>query len=99
MSDIKLFSIGGEDVTEITGCGADEAQMNAAHNHLRPLQVNTQCNRSAQGKLNQMKFEAECYLADGVNIANMTGYRLSAWLADAPVQLRDRGTSGSTRRC
>jgi hypothetical protein len=72
-------------------CGAEEAQMNAAHNHLRPLQVDTQCNRSAQGTLNQMKFEIECYLADGVNIADMTGYRLGAWLADTPRSVKGQG--------
>ncbi len=62
---------------------ADDAQMNAAEQHLRPLQVDTRCNRSEQGTLNQMKFEVECFLdRDGVNIADMTGYRLGAWLAD-----------------
>ena len=27
-------------------CGADQDQLDAAHRHLRPLQVDTQCNRS-----------------------------------------------------
>jgi hypothetical protein len=72
--------------------GAEEAQMNAAQKYLRPLQVEIGCNRSALGTLNQMKFEIECYVAhDGVNIAEMTGYRLGAWLADTPRSVKGRG--------
>src|SRR5690606_3972523 len=73
-------------------CGAEEAQMCAAHNHLRPLQVDTRCNRSEQGTLNQMKFEIECSLSHNeANIADVTGYRVGAWLADTPRTVKGRG--------
>nr|WP_020208225.1 hypothetical protein [Gilvimarinus chinensis] len=62
-------------------CDASETQMNAAQRYLRPLQVDTVCNRSEQGTLNQLKGEVEAYLDNGGNIAEMTGYALGAWLA------------------
>lgn len=62
-------------------CDASETQMNAAQRYLRPLQVDTVCNRSEQGTLNQLKGEVEAYLENGGNIADMTGYPLGAWLA------------------
>lgn len=64
-------------------CGADDAQMKAADKYLRPLQADTQSSRSELSTLNQMKFETECFLAqDPVNIADMMGYQLGAWLAN-----------------
>ena len=66
-------------------CGADDRQLDAAHRHLRPLQVDTHCNRSPQGTLNQMKKEWEYQLYDTQqNVAELTGYPTAAWLAGIP---------------
>lgn len=73
-------------------CGATEAQMGAAHQFLRPLQVGTDCNRSVQGTLNRMKSDIEHFLwYDQANIAELSGYRLGAWLADRPCGVKGRG--------
>lgn len=73
-------------------CGADDALMDAAHRYLRPLQVDSRCNRSVQGTLNQMKQDVEhivCY--DNLNVADMLGYSLGAMLADRPCGVKGRG--------
>ncbi len=73
-------------------CGAEEAHLDAAHRHLRPLQVDTQCNRSAQSTLTRMKGDLEHYLWNTqVNIADLLGYGLGAWLARSPCNVKDRG--------
>lgn len=73
-------------------CGATEAQMEAAQQALRPLQVDTDCSRSVQGTLNRMKGDIEHLLwYDQANIAELSGYRLGAWLADRPCNVKDRG--------
>lgn len=73
-------------------CGAEESQMESAHRHLRPLKVDTQCSRSAQGTLNRMKDEFECLLEDDeLHLAEMTGYNAGAWLAESPRTVKGRG--------
>lgn len=73
-------------------CGADDALLDAAHQYLRPLQVDSQCNRSVQGTLNQMKQDIEHIVwYDNLNVANMLGYSLGAWLADRPCNAKGRG--------
>lgn len=74
-------------------CGAEEAHLEAAHQYLRPFQMDTDCNRSVQGTLNRMKDEFEHLLDyDGLNIAEMTGYSAGAWLADTPRTVKGNGT-------
>lgn len=74
-------------------CDATEAQLEAAQQALRPLQVDTDCNRSVQGTLNRMKGEIEHLLwYDQANIAELSGYRVGAWLADTPRNVKDRGS-------
>lgn len=71
--------------------GAKDLHMDAAHRYLRPLQVVAQCNRSAQGTLNQIKLDLEhVVLREDVHIAEITGYRVGAWLADRPTVLKGR---------
>lgn len=73
-------------------CGADERILDAAQRLLGPLQVDTRCNRSVQGTLNRMKLELEHILwFDQVDIAELTGYRLGAWLADRPCGVKGQG--------
>ena len=63
-------------------CGANEEQMTEAHYHLRPLEVDTQCNRSVQGTLNRLKDDLEYWLYyHEISVAEITGYRASADMA------------------
>lgn len=62
-------------------CGAGEHHMEAAHHLMRPLQVDTQCDRSVLTSINQSKADLEFDLYDsGVNIADLMGYRAGAVL-------------------
>lgn len=73
-------------------CDATTAQLDAAEQALRPLQVDTICNRSVQGTLNQMKRDIEHLLwYDQTNLADLSGYRVGAWLADSPRNVKDQG--------
>jgi hypothetical protein len=73
--------------------GADEAQLDSAQHCLRPLQIDTQCNRSVQGTLNQMGQAVEHVLwYDNLNVAEMTGTAMSVWLADMPYNVKGGGT-------
>jgi len=72
--------------------GADDSVMNAAHSLLGPFQVDTQSNRSTMGTLNRMRSDTEHMLRyDQVNVADITGYRVGAWLADRPCSAKGRG--------
>jgi hypothetical protein len=35
--------------------GTNDKQLDAVHHYLVPLQIDTDCNRSVQGSMNQMK--------------------------------------------
>jgi len=73
-------------------CGADDHHLDIANRYVRPFMVGTQCDRSVLGTLNRMKGDVEQLLwYDNVNIAELTGYRLGAWLADAPWTAKGRG--------
>ncbi|PHS61967.1 MAG: hypothetical protein COB09_16135 [Thalassobium sp.] len=73
-------------------CGADDRHMTAAQQYLRPLQVDTQCNRSVQGTLNRVRFEVECMLEDEpVDLAEVAGYSVGAWLSDTPRNIKGKG--------
>ncbi|WP_219968252.1 MULTISPECIES: DUF6933 domain-containing protein [Pseudidiomarina] len=72
-------------------CGATEVRLEAADKYLRPLQIDTDCNRSVQGTINRMKdeFDYQIYY-DRLNIVEMTGYNAGAWLADTPRSTKDQ---------
>ncbi|WP_319783567.1 DUF6933 domain-containing protein [Oceanisphaera sp. IT1-181] len=73
-------------------CAANEAQMNAAQLCLRPLQIDTQCQRSEQSTLTRIKTELEqSLLYTNDNISELTGYGLGAWLAHIPRTVKDKG--------
>ncbi|AIA73204.1 hypothetical protein ECA4447 [Pectobacterium atrosepticum SCRI1043] len=79
-------------INTLLKCGADEMQLNVAQNYLRPLQVDTQCSRSVQGTLNQMKGDIEHIVRfDNLNISELTGYSLGQQLADRPCSVKNRG--------
>ncbi len=73
-------------------CGADQDQLDTAQHYLRPLQVDTHCNRSAQATLNRMEQDLEHALRyDNINIAEITGYRQGAWMAQTPRTVKGQG--------
>ncbi|AVT60967.1 DUF6933 domain-containing protein [Pectobacterium versatile] len=79
-------------INTLLKCGADEDQLNAAQHYLRPLQVDTQCSRSVQGTLNQMKGDIEhAVWFDNLKVAELSGYSLGQSLADRPCSVKDRG--------
>ena len=74
--------------------GADDALMGSAHATLGPLVCDSDCNRSVQGTLNQMAQDIGFHLAyGGLSVAEITGYRVGAWLADRPCNVK--GVKGS----
>ncbi len=72
-------------------CGADDAMMNAAHAGLGPLVCDSDCDRSVQGTMNQTAFEIEHMIHHrSVNLAEITGYGVGAWLADRPCSVKGK---------
>lgn len=70
-------------------CGANNKQMEAAHNHLAPLSIDNNCNRSVQGTMNQMKGDIEHKLwYDNVDIGDLSAYRMGVWLSDRPCTVK-----------
>lgn len=73
-------------------CGADTHHMDAAHASLQPLQGDNPCNRSVLGTLSQMQGDVEHMLGyDNINVADHSGYRTGAWLADRPTRAKGMG--------
>ena len=73
-------------------CGAEEHHLDVVHKLLRPLQVDSICDRSVQGTLNRIKGDIESMLwHEQVNLAEITGYSVGAWLADSPSSVRGQG--------
>lgn len=69
--------------------GADDALIDCAHAALGALVCDDNCNRSVQGTLNRMAQEVGFQIEyDGVSIAEVTGYRIGAWLADRPCKVK-----------
>lgn len=76
-------------VKTLLKCGANARQLDAAHRHLAPLQVDTDCNRSVQGTMNQMKSDFDHMLwYDNVNISELLTSRAGMWLADRPCTVK-----------
>lgn len=70
-------------------CGATDQQMDKAWQQVQRLQIDTTCDRSVQGTMNQMAGDIEYSLHyDGVNVAEIAGYRVAAWLADRPCTVK-----------
>ena len=70
-------------------CGANDQQLDKLHAAFQALQFDSICNRSVQGTMNRVGQDADWYLHyDGVKVAEITGYRLSAELADRPCNVK-----------
>lgn len=72
-------------------CGASGEQMEHAWAAVERLQIDTQCDRSVQGTLNQAGQDTEHSLNyHGVNVAEIAGYQAAAWLAGRPCTVKGR---------
>lgn len=70
-------------------CGANDRQLDAVYRHLAPLQIDTDCSRSVQGTMNQMKGAIENMLwYDGVDIIDLSAARTGVWLAERPCSVK-----------
>lgn len=75
----------------ILKCGANDRQMNVAHRLLEKIEIDTNCNRSVQGTLNQMvQYTKHMFLYDEADVTQVTGHRLGAHLADTPCTVKGR---------
>jgi hypothetical protein len=65
--------------------GIEDEVMELAVAQLAPLRIENTVNRSVLGTINQMVQHIQFAVEDGdVTIAEITGYRIGAWLADTP---------------
>lgn len=90
-SDVANLNFLFEDalMNTLIKCGANHQHMTHASMTLQSMQFDTVCNRSVQGTLNRVGQDADWYLHyDGVKVAEITGYRLSAELADRPCNVK-----------
>jgi len=70
-------------------CGANEQQLDVVHKQLAPLQISTDCSRSVQGTMNQMKGDIEHMLwYDSADINEVSAARTSVWLAGRPCNVK-----------
>ena len=70
-------------------CGATEAQLDAASHYMSRLKIDSECNRSVQGTMNQMKGDIEHMLRfDNVDVMDLSGYRTGVWLSDRPCNVK-----------
>lgn len=75
----------------ILKCGANDQQMDTAHRLLEKIEIDTDCDRSVQGTLNQMvQYAKHMFLYDETDVTQVTGHRLGAHLADTPCTVKGR---------
>ncbi len=68
---------------------ASQQQLDAAAELLAPCQFDTDCNRSVQGTMNQMKGDLEYRLwYDNAKLEDYSSYRTGAWRADRPCTVK-----------
>jgi len=71
--------------------GANQQQLDAAISYLDELCVDSICDRSVQGTMNQMKGNIEHMLRyDNANVTEASGYRTAIWLSDRPCNVKGR---------
>ena len=69
--------------------GADDALMEQGRGWLSAFACDSICDRSVLGTLNRMATEIDYMLAyNSVSVADITGYRVGAWLADSPCRVK-----------
>ena len=70
-------------------CGATQEQLDTAAALLQPLAFVGGTDRSVLGTLNQLGQDIEHIIYfDALNVADMAGYAVSAWLADRPCNVK-----------
>jgi hypothetical protein len=70
-------------------CGATQEQLDTASALLQPLAFVGGTDRSVLGTLNQLGQDIDHIIYfDSLNVAEMAGYALSAWLADRPCSVK-----------
>lgn len=70
--------------------GANQQQLDAAAALLAPCQFDTQCDRSVQGSLNNMKANIEHMLwVDDAKLEDISSYKTGVWLAEMPSRVMD----------
>ena len=73
--------------------GANQPQLDTAAALLTACSFDTDCNRSVQGTMNQMKGDIEhMFWHDNARIDQISAYQTGAWLADRPC--RAKGQKG-----
>lgn len=71
--------------------GANDAQMEAASGALGPLVCDTECDRSVQGTMNQMKQDLEHLIwHDNLSITDLAPYGTGVWLAERPCTVKGK---------
>ncbi len=69
--------------------GANQQQLDTAVSWLGELSIDSVCDRSVQGTMNQMKGDIEHMLwYDNANITEISGYRTAIWLSDRPCTVK-----------
>jgi len=69
--------------------GAEDELMQVAVSRLAPILIEETSDRSVLGTLNNMVQQIQFAIDDGeIAIADITGYRIGAWLADTPWHAR-----------
>lgn len=72
-------------------CGVSHEALETASRHLMRLQFDSVCDRSVQGAMNQMAQEIHHHiLYNNVDIRDVSGYRVGAFLADRPRTVKGR---------
>lgn len=69
--------------------GANEGQMQAAVDALRPLRFDSDSNRSVQGTMSRMAGDIDHMLwFDNASLKDISAYRTGAWLAERPCKVK-----------
>lgn len=78
-------------INTLMKCGVGESLLEKAAQYVQRLQIDTRCDRSVQGTMNRMAFELEHIIHyHDTQVAEITGYRHAAWLADTPCNAKGR---------
>ncbi len=72
-------------------CGANDQQMITASNLLAKLYIDSICDRSVQGTMNQLKGDIEHFiLYNDIKVADLSGPSTGARMADRPCTVKGR---------
>ena len=72
-------------------CGATDQQMDMANHLLEKVEIDSKCDRSVQGTLNQMAQYAKHIIEhDSIDVTQITGHRIGAHMADTPCTVKAR---------